>query len=91
MILNCEAWQNLSSGARNIYIVMKAKYNKNNNGEIQARYSELQKFKGLKNPHTISRCFKELEKGGWIEQTFMGGLFRIPNKYKLTGKWDEHL
>ena len=96
MILESEEWQNLSPGARTIYEVLKATYYRKkdgntNNGELQAKYSDLQKFKGLKNPHTISDCFKELEKKGWIKKTWSGGLFRIPNKYKLMGKHDDHL
>ena len=96
MILECEEWQNLNPGARTIYEVLKAGYFRKkdgttNNGELQALYSDIQKFKGLKNPGTVSSCFKELEKKGWIKKTWNGGLFRIPNKYKLTGKYDDHL
>ena len=96
MILKCEEWQDLSPGARTIYEVLKAKYYRKkdgstNNGELQAKYSDLQKFKGLKNPHTISGCFKELENKGWIKRTWTGGLFRIPNKYEITCKHDDHL
>ena len=96
MILESKEWQNLSPGARTIYEVLKATYFRKkdgttNNGELQAKYSDLKKFKGLQNPHTISGCFKELEKKGWTKRTWSGGLFRIPNKYKLTGKHDDHL
>jgi len=91
MIFNCQEWKEFSPAARDIYIMLKAKYNRKNNGEICLYYSELKKIKGLRNQRTISKGFKELEEKEWIERSIDGGLFRIPKKYKLTGKHDAHL
>lgn len=91
MLFKCEEWKEFSPAARDIYIMLKAKYNTKNNGEICLYYSELKKIKGLRNQRTISRGFKELEEKGWIERSEWGGLCRVAKKYSLTGKHDRHL
>ena len=91
MIFNCQEWRELNPAARDVYIMLKAKFNGKNNGDLQLYYSELQKVRGLRNAQTISRAFKELENSGWIERTEAGGLFRKASKYRLTGKFDVHL
>jgi len=91
MIFKCPEWKQLSPAAREIYIMLKAKYNRKNNGSIQLYYSEMQKFKGRANSRSIFKGFQELESGGWIECAEKGGLYRKPNKYRLTGKFDGHL
>jgi len=91
MLFKCLEWKEFSPAARDIYIMLKAKYNTKNNGEICLYYSELKKIKGLRNQRTISRGFKELEEQGWIERSPEGGLYKVPKKYKLTGKYDAHL
>ena len=91
MLFKCQEWKELSSAARDIYIMLKAKYNRKNNGNLQLYYRELQRMKGLRNAQTISKAFKELEDAKWIERTRTGGLFRKPNQYRLSGEYDNHL
>ena len=72
--------------AKVLYLMIKAKHNGTNNGDIILHYSELKTVRGFSSPSTVSSAFKELEKAGWITKDSMGGMYRIPNKYKLTGK-----
>jgi hypothetical protein len=89
--LRCEEWRNFSPGARDLYALLKCGYSPGRNGEIQLFYSEVRGVKGLSSPRTISKLFRELEAAGWIECTWHGGLYRRPNKYRLTGKIDRML
>jgi hypothetical protein len=91
MLLHCEEWKRLSSAAKLVYIYLKAKHTGRNNGEICLFYSELETLRGLGSPSTVSRAFKELEQGGWIRRTRYGGIYRLPNQYGLTGKYDSHI
>jgi len=91
MILKCTEWRELTPQARDIYVLLKAKYNGKNNGQIRLYYSEMRQFAGLKQNKTISRHFKELEGRGWIRRTKLGGMFRYLNEYALTGKYDKLL
>jgi hypothetical protein len=84
----CPEWIEFSPAARDVYHMLKAKYNGKNNGEIKLHYSELLKIKGLKSKHTICAAFKELESKGWIKTEKPGGLLRHPNCYTLTWKHD---
>jgi len=89
MIFGCEEWRSLSAAAREVYILVKAKYNGHNNGQIRLYYSEIRKFKGLKQNKSIGRAIKELETKGWIRRTKVGGLYRYFNEYELTGQHDK--
>ena len=89
--LRCPEWRALSPAARDVYAMLKAKYNGSNNGEIKLFYSELRGLSGLRCNKTISSAFRELEKGAWIGRTVLGGLYRKIWVYKLTGKFDAHL
>ena len=89
--LNCQEWRQLKPGTRDVYAMLKAKYNGHNNGEIHLHYSELRGLTGLKCNKSISRAFRELETKGWIERTKIGGIYRYQNLYRLTGKYDKHL
>lgn len=89
--LRSAEWRGLSPGTRDIYSVLKAKFNGANNGDISLHYSELRGIRGLACNRSISRAFKELESKGWISKTRRGGLYRYENKYRLTGLHDDHL
>jgi hypothetical protein len=86
-------WWSLRPGARDIYLLLKAKYNGSNNGSIRLYYSEIRERKicGLRSSKAISSAFRELERAGWIERTRLGGLYRHLNDYRLTGKHDNLL
>jgi len=91
MLLHCDEWKRLSPAAKLLYITLKAKHNGSNNGDICLHYSELKTVRGLCSPSTVSKAFKELEKEGWIKRTRYGGLFRNPNKYGMTGRFDDYI
>ena len=91
MVLHCDEWKQLSSRAKVLYLCIKAKHNGTNNGKICLHYTELRKMKGFRSDETISMAFAELEKKGWINKTGPGGLYKIPNKYGLTGKYDDYI
>lgn len=91
MVLHCEEWSQLSSSAKVLYIHLKAKHDGTNNGKICLHYSELRKVKGFRSDETISKAFAELEERGWISKPSPGGLYRIPNRYGLTGRYDDHI
>jgi hypothetical protein len=91
MVLKGKEWNSLSSSAKILYLCLKAKHNGTNNGNIVLHYSELKAVRGLSSPSTASKAFGELEKKGWIERDSLGGLYRIPNKYRLTGKYDDYI
>jgi hypothetical protein len=89
--LKSPEWRGLSPQARDVYAMLKSKYNGHNNGEIRLHYSEIRGVSGLKCNKSISKAFRELEAKTWIERTKIGGMYRYHNLYKLTGKFDEHL
>lgn len=91
MLLHCEEWKRLSLAAKLVYITIKAKHNGSNNGQICLHYSELKTVRGLRSPSTVASAFKELEREGWIKRTRYGGMFRSPNKYEMTGKYDDYI
>jgi DNA-binding MarR family transcriptional regulator len=86
-----DTWKDFSPAARDIYCILKVKYNGSNNGELSLTYKELQAYRGLKKSTTITNGMRELEKAGWIERTKLGGLYRTIVTYKLTGKEDDLL
>ena len=90
LILKRREWWDLSTRARSVYLLVKAKYNGANNGAIRLYYSESRKLqiRGLKSPKDISRAFAELEREGWIRRTRFGGLYRFVCEYGLTGRFD---
>jgi hypothetical protein len=88
VLFKCESWRNLSLRAKIVYLYLKAKYNGKNNGEIQLHFSELAALPGFNSRRAFYGSAKELEGAGWIERTNPGGLYRNPNLYKLTGRYD---
>jgi len=91
MLFGCPEWKKLSGAAKLLYITLKGKYNGFNNGEIKLCYSELKGVRGLSSSSTIAKAFKELVDKEWIIHVGMGGLYRHPNVYELTGKYDRHI
>lgn len=92
LLLKQREWWDLSHGAKNLYLLLKCKYNGSNNGQIKLYYAEIQKLKirSLKSPKDISQAFAELERKGWIERTTFGGLHRHRCEYRLTARFDTY-
>lgn len=91
MLFNCKEWKELSAPAKLLYIMIKARYNGSNNGDISLPYSALKDYRGISSSATISKASSELQKAKFIERRQIGGLFRRQNYYKLTGRFDDHL
>lgn len=91
MVLHCHEWKQLSPSAKILYIHIKAKHNGTNNGDIILPYSELRAVEGFRSPSTASHAVKELVKKGWITKSGNGGLYRTPNRYALTGRYDDYI
>lgn len=90
LLLKRPEWWQLSHGGRDIYLLLKAKYNGSNNGKIRLSYVEILKkrISGLRSAKAIARTFRELESEKWIERTKIGGLHRFTNEYRLLGTYD---
>jgi hypothetical protein len=90
LLYKCPEWWELHPGSRDIYLLLKGKYNGVNNGQLRLYYSEIRKRKirGLRSDKAISRAFRELESKGLVERTKIGGLYHYINEYRLTGKYD---
>jgi len=88
ILFRCESWRALSAKAKLFYVYLKAKYNTLNNGKIQLHYSELSDMPGFGSRQAFYNASKELIQAGWVEKTNLGGLYRNPNTYKLTGRYD---
>lgn len=95
LIFRSEEWKRLSLRAKILYVTLKAKYNGSNNGEIQLHFSEMATQPGFSSRRGFYGAVQELVAAGWIEknnagpgQQVGGGLFRNPNLYVLTGKYD---
>lgn len=90
LLLREDQWWILPPGARDLYLLLKCKYNGQNNGEIRLYYSEIRrmKIKGLRSDKGISAAFAILEQTGWIEGTRRGGQYRFKTDFKLTGRYD---
>ena len=91
VMLRCASWRQLTLRAKIFYLYLKVKYNGKNNGEIQLHFSELADLPDFKSRKAFYSAEKELEAAEWVERTNMGGLYRNPNTYKLTGKYDAML
>ena len=91
-------WWELSTAARDIYMILKSKYNgqdkrgyKTNNGKLTLFQRDIlsMRIEGLKSSKRITAAFKELIKTGWIiEECRIGGRYRWIAFYRLTFKWD---
>lgn len=57
-------WRKLPSSAKIVYIYLRAKFNYKTYSDVTLAYSEI---KDMMSSRTISKAFKELIKGGWIE------------------------
>ncbi len=86
--LNSPEWKGLSAGAKILYLHLKGAYIGTNNGDIVFTYGHAKGIKGISSPGAFSRVSKELQQKEWIK-VLPGGLYNTPNKYTLTGRYDE--
>lgn len=92
-LVNSEAWLDLSSKAREVYLIIYQRYRGNYSGDtVICPYSEFNKF-GIQNT-TVSRKLEELGKHGFIKVergtvqcSANNNLRRQPNRYKFLHDW----
>jgi len=80
------AWRQLPNSAKIVYIYMRGKFNYRTLQEVTLAYSEM---KDMMSSRTISKAFKELIKGGWIERVTPGGLFGGVTVYRFVGQYKD--
>ena len=85
-LLKDPEWRKLSSSAKIIYIYLRSKFNYRTFSEVTLAYSEVEDMMSSK---TVSRAFKELINGKWIEKTKHGGLYGGVCAYKFIGKYKD--
>ena len=91
MVLHCDEWKQLSPSAKILYLMIKAKHNGTNNGTSSCT-TRTEGRGGFPPPLRPHSAFKELEKKGWItKRDSMVGCTGSPNKYKLTGRYDDYI
>lgn len=85
-LLKDNEWRKLSSSAKLVYIYLRAKFNYKTLSNVTLAYSEI---KDMLSSRTISKAFKELINGGWIEKVTPGGLFGGVTVYKFIGPYKD--
>jgi DNA-binding MarR family transcriptional regulator len=74
-MMKTDAWRNLSSAARAVYLQIGFRYDGSNNGKIAYSVRDAAGECNL-DKGTASRAFKELFDRGFIEETRHGGITR---------------
>ncbi|MCK5615454.1 hypothetical protein KAR91_77035 [Candidatus Pacearchaeota archaeon] len=85
-LLRDPEWRKLSNSAKVVYIHLRAKFNCKTLSEVTLTYSEM---KDMMSSRTLSKAFKELIKGKWIEKVKFGGLYGGACVYKFIGKYKD--
>jgi len=85
-LLKDPQWRQLPSSAKIIYIYLRSKFNYRTLSEVTLAYSEV---KDMMSSKTISRAFKELIEGGWIQKTKKGGLYGGVCTYTFSGPYKD--
>jgi hypothetical protein len=90
---NVGGWWQLRPGSRDLYLLLKAKWNgeEERNGKLWLPYAEILKLRisGLRSSKAISAALKDLERAGWIKRELPGGLYRNGSNYRLTWEHDD--
>jgi len=87
-MLDSAAWTAMSANAHDVYIELKKNFNYVQGGfnHLILTYSQISwRMSG----GTYSRVLLELQKYGFIEIVSRGGLFRNPNVFKTSDKWEK--
>ena len=86
--LMSEAWQKLSPAAKDLYLLLKLRWNTHNNGNLSLTYKEL---KSRFCRSSINNGFWELQEKDWIVKVRPGGLEKQCSLYGLTGTHDRQV
>lgn len=72
-LMDCPAWRVLSHADVRVYLAMRRKLGKTNNGDINATLTEM-KHAGITSSSTLSMALQRLEALGFIVKTRQGGI-----------------
>jgi hypothetical protein len=72
-LMDCPAWRALSHADVRVYLAMRRKLGKTNNGDINATLTEM-RHAGISSSSTLSIALHRLEALGFIEKTRQGGI-----------------
>ena len=86
VILDSPAWRTLTHADVRVYLAMRRKLGKTNNGDINATLAEM-KHAGISSSSTLSTALRRLEALGFIEKTRQGGIAfggKLCSLYRFT-------
>lgn len=75
----------LTNASRTAYLLLKAQCKHYDDLEVKFPYSHAEPYM---NRHTFSSSIQQLEELGFIERSFLGGLYRRTNIYKFINTWE---
>lgn len=85
-LLDSPAWRALSHADVRVYLAMRRKLGKTNNGDVNATLAEM-KHAGISSSSTLSTALHRLEALGFIEKTRQGGIAaggKLCSLYRFT-------
>ena len=84
-MIRSDAWKNLSSTARDVFVLLKSKKVKADDFEVVTlSYNEMEEYIDR---HTIKPAIDQLIENGFITITQRGGLHRKRNYYHFSDQW----
>ncbi len=86
VILDSPPWRTLTHADVRVYLAMRRKLGKTNNGDINATLAEM-KHAGISSSSTLSTALRRLEALGFIEKTRQGGIAfggKLCSLYRFT-------
>ncbi|MRD45646.1 hypothetical protein GHT07_00005, partial [Caenimonas koreensis DSM 17982] len=85
-ILDCPAWRVLTHADVRVYLALRRKLGRTNNGDINATLAEM-KHAGISSSSTLAAALHRLEALGFIEKTRQGGIAnggKLCSLYRFT-------
>lgn len=85
-LLDSPAWRVLSHADVRVYVALRRKLGKFNNGDINATLTEM-RHSGIRSSSTLATALQRLEKLGFIEKTRQGGIAnggKLCNLFRFT-------
>lgn len=86
LILDSPAWRTLTHADVRVYLALRRKLGRTNNGDINATLAEM-RHSGISSSSTLSAALHRLEALGFIEKTRQGGIAnggKLCSLYKFT-------
>lgn len=88
-MIDSPAWMVLSDGAKNVYLLIAREYKGAYTGNtVICPYSTMTAHRIRK--QSIPKWLRELQALGFIRIESNGGLYKIPNEYRLISDWSKY-